>query len=342
MNSFFPAEWYPQSAVQLTWPHKNTDWVDILPEVTLCYVEIAKAVLQNELLVIVCVDKTNIALNFTLEELNKIRFLECETNDTWARDHGALTIFENGIPTVLDFKFNGWGLKFAAHFDNLITSNLFKAKKFNDIVKYKNNLNFVFEGGAIESDGNGTLLTTSECSLSPNRNGAFCKQEIDDFLCQTFYAKRVLWLNHGYLVGDDTDSHIDTLARFTDENTIVYVKCEDKNDEHFIELQKMEKELQSFKKLDGTPYSLVALPMAKTVFDIESGLRLPATYANFLIINNIVLLPFYNSELDKHAQRILQSCFADRKVIGIDCSSLIKQNGSLHCITMQYPKGLVV
>ena len=339
MNSFFPAEWYPQSAIQLTWPHENTDWAEILDEVSICYIQIAKAILQEELLLIVCVDKNKISSYFTAEELINIRFLECDTNDTWARDHGGIIVFENGLPQLLDFKFNGWGLKFAANFDNLITSKLQQAGIFNPEVKYQNQLSFALEGGALESDGKGTLLTTSECLLSPNRNGSFSKLEIENFLKTTLFVQRVLWLNHGYLAGDDTDSHIDTLARFTDENTIVYVKCEDDKDEHFSELQKMERELQSFKKLDGSPYTLVALPMAKPVFDDEQ--RLPATYANFLILNGVVLLPFYNTELDAKALAILQTCFPDRKVIGIDCTSLIKQNGSLHCITMQYPKNVI-
>jgi agmatine deiminase len=194
----------------------------------------------------------------------------------------------------------------------------------------------VLEGGGIESDGKGTLLTTAECLLSLNRNPHLSKKQIESKLKTLFGVKRFLWLNHGYLAGDDTDSHIDTLARLCDENTIAYVQCTNKKDEHYKALQKMEKELQKFKKMDGSPYTLVALPMADACFDNE-GHRLPATYANFLIINGAVLVPIYKVAQDKAALAILKGVFPKHEVIGIDCSALILQHGSLHCVTMQYP-----
>jgi Peptidylarginine deiminase and related enzymes len=205
---------------------------------------------------------------------------------------------------------------------------------------YVNKLNFVVEGGALESDGKGTLLTTSECMLSKNRNGEFSKERIEQYLMDVFNLKRVLWVDYGYLSGDDTDSHIDTLARFCSEDTIAYVKCDDPLDEHYEALQKMEVQIQGFETLEGKPYNLVALPMADAVyFDDE---RLPATYANFLIMNEVVLYPTYNQpEKDKQARMALSSAFPGKEVIGVDCSSLIKQHGSLHCVTMQFPAGVL-
>ena len=198
---------------------------------------------------------------------------------------------------------------------------------------------FILEGGAIESDGKGTLLTTSECMLNFNRN-FLSQNETEIHLKYYFGIKRFLWLFNGYLAGDDTDSHIDTLVRFCNENTIAYVKCDDEKDEHFQSLKKMEIELQAFKQVNGKPYNLIALPFPKAIFD-EDGQRLPATYANFLIINGAVLVPIYNVPQDESALKILKQVFPERAIIGIDCNALILQHGSLHCVTMQYPIGII-
>ena len=206
--------------------------------------------------------------------------------------------------------------------------------------RYMNRLGFVLEGGSIESDGLGTLLTTSECLLSPNRNGQLNKVEIEEYLRSTFHLERVLWLDYGYLAGDDTDSHIDTLARFCSPDTIAYVQCRDVNDEHYEELHRMEEQLKTFQTLAGEPYKLLALPMADKI-EVE-GERLPATYANFLIMNNAVLYPTYNQpENDMRAQEVLQKAFPEHEIVGVDCRALIKQHGSLHCVTMQYPMGVI-
>ena len=236
---------------------------------------------------------------------------------------------------VNDFKFNGWGLKFAADKDNLITSRLFDSGMFKG--EYSNNLNFVLEGGSIESDGKGTLLTTRECLLSKNRNGQSSKEEIQAYLEKVFGISRVLWLDHGYLSGDDTDSHIDTLARLAPNDTILYVSTDDERDEHFTELKAMECQRQSFTTADGAKYKLLPLPLPTPIF--ADGERLPATYANFLIGNGFVLVPIYGQESnDSEAMSIISSAFPDRKVLGVDCRALIKQHGSLHCVTMQFPK----
>ena len=266
------------------------------------------------------------------------RFIECLTT---IHGHGSRRYhgIQDGVPVIYDFKFNGWGLKFAANYDNLITSTLYNENVFNAL--YENKLNFVLEGGALESDGAGTLLTTSECLLSPNRNGEWTRPVIEEYLKRTFGLQRILWLDHGYLAGDDTDSHIDTLARFADEDTIVYVQCSNSEDEHYEALRKMEAQLQTFTTIGGKPYNLLPLPMPEAVYD-ENGERLPATYANFLILNDAILYPTYRQPLnDKKAFEILRQAFPNREVVGIDCSPLIQQHGSLHCVTMQYPRNVL-
>ena len=186
----------------------------------------------------------------------------------------------------------------------------------------------------------GTLLTTTECLLSPHRNGKLNQVEIEEDLKSTFHLQKVLWLDHGYLAGDDTDSHIDTLARFCSTDTIAYVKCDNTEDEHYEALHAMEEQLKTFRTLAGEPYRLLALPMADKVE--EDGERLPATYANFLIMNDAILYPTYQQpDNDRKAGEVLQQAFPKHQVIGIDCRALIKQHGSLHCVTMQYPSGVI-
>jgi agmatine deiminase len=332
-----PAEWEPQSVVQLTFPHSGTDWAPVLPQVLPCFVEIAMMVSRFESVLIICTDVDDVKKLFPGMIPKNIHFVEANSNDTWSRDHGGITIEEDGKAVILDFVFNGWGLKFPADQDNLLTMRLYNKGVFNADIKPGG---LVLEGGGIESDGEGTLLTTSECLLSPNRNPHLSKQEIEEYLKFCFGLKRILWLDHGYLAGDDTDSHIDTLARFCTPDTIAYVACPDPDDEHYEALNKMEQELQQFRTLEGNPYNLVALPWPDPCFD-ENGERLPATYANFLIINGAVLVPTYQVPQDNKALEILSGIFPERKVIGIDCRALILQHGSLHCVTMQYPKGVV-
>lgn len=338
-QTILPAEWYPQSAVQLTWPHEDTDWAPILDEVIPCFVAIAREIMKRERLLIVCPDAEAVRRDLGEVDESRVIFREMETNDTWARDHGGISVFDGFGPTVYDFAFNGWGLKYVADKDNLITRNLYQSGLFADEIRIANMQPFVLEGGSIESDGEGTLMTTAECLLSVNRNEYLHREEIEAYLKEVFGLKRVLWIENGYLAGDDTDSHVDTLARFCSPDTIAYVQCTDESDEHYDELRAMEAELQAFTRLDGSPYRLVALPMADAVE--WEGERLPATYANFLILNGAVLLPFYGTEKDEVARRALQEVFPDREVVGVDCSPLIKWHGSLHCVTMQYPEGFI-
>lgn len=332
-----PAEWYPQSGVQLTWPHENTDWAPILDEVIPCFVAIAKEVIKREKLLIVCQDEASVRANLGDVDYSRIIFREMETNDTWARDHGGISVFDDGTPMLYDFVFNGWGMKFAANLDNLITRNLCRMDTFSEDVVPVNMQPFVLEGGSIESDGQGTLMTTVECLASVNRNEYLRQEELERYLKDVFGFERILWISSGYLAGDDTDSHVDTLARFCSADTIAYVKCDDEEDEHYAELKQMEDEIKEFTTADGKPYNLIALPMADKVE--WEGERLPATYANFLIMNDAVLVPTYSSPKDELALKVLEEAFPGREVVGINCLPLIKQHGSLHCVTMQYPEG---
>ena len=336
---FFPAEWYRQSAVQITWPHEQTDWAPILDEATECFVAIAREIVKREKLLIVCDDETKVRRQLGEIDFTSIVFREMKTNDTWARDHGGMTVFVDGKPTVYDFVFNGWGMKYAANYDNLIIRKLAETDTFDKAVEVVNMQPFVLEGGSLETDGKGTLLTTVECLASVNRNEYLHQEHLEYHLKEMFGADRILWLENGYLAGDDTDSHIDTLARFCDESTIVYVQCTDKTDEHFIALRAMEEELKNFRSAANQPYRLIPLPMADKV--MQQGQRLPATYANFLIINGALLIPFYQSDKDEMAKKALQEAFPDREIIGVNCQALIKQHGSLHCATMHYPEGVI-
>ncbi|WP_455665676.1 agmatine deiminase family protein [Phocaeicola sp.] len=339
--SYLPAEWHKQSLIQLTWPHKGTDWAYMLDEVETCFLNIAYEILKRQNLMVVAPEPFSIGDRIEAHggNVKNLTVSTAKTNDTWARDHAFITMLkEDGTPLLLDFCFNGWGMKFAANYDNQINSTLYyKCKALTG--EYVFHRDFVLEGGSIESDGKGTLLTTEECLLAKNRNEK-SQEEIENYLKETFHLQQVLWLKHGYLAGDDTDSHVDTLARLCPDDTIAYVQCTDVTDEHYAELAAMEEELKAFRTLEGKPYRLLALPMADAVYD-EDGERLPATYANFLIMNEAVLYPTYRQpENDARAKEVLAEAFPGREIVGIDCTELIKQHGSLHCVTMQYPEGV--
>ncbi|GAB4329072.1 MAG: agmatine deiminase family protein [Flammeovirgaceae bacterium] len=338
MQRRLPAEWEEQSGVQLTFPHKDTDWADDLDEAIDCFRQIAEQISFREKVLVVAQDTETAKYALKNCQPSNLILVSLPTNDTWARDHAAITIEENDNPKLLDFVFNGWGMKFAADQDNQITRRLHQNKVFGNLPL--EHTGFVLEGGSIESDGKGTILTTSECLMSFNRNYPLTSTEIEEKIKSYFGAKRVLWLHFGSLLGDDTDAHIDTLARFCDERTIAYVKCYDKNDEHYEGLEKMEEELKKFRTIDDEPYRLVPLPLPSPMYD-EKGYRLPSTYANFLIINEAVLVPIYHTKEDELALKKLKECFPDREIVAIDCRVLVKQHGSLHCVTMQFPRGVL-
>ncbi len=332
-------EWAPLQFVQLTWPHENTDWRDILPEVETCYLNIAEEIARRTQLLIVTphveATRKSIAEHLSAKELNHVKFFFCETNDTWARDHAFITMQDDKKQLhLMDYRFDGWGGKFEATLDNAINKKLHEAGIVEGI--YEDCLDFTLEGGSLESDGSGTLLTTSQCLLNPNRNPSYSKVDIEKRLCKELGAERVLWLDYGYLAGDDTDSHIDTLARLCPNNTILYVACDDPEDEHYEELSHMEEQLQSFRTASGDAYRLLPLPLPSPILCDDE--RLPATYANYLALPNAILVPTYNQpEKDCLALKIIGKAFPECEIVGIDCCALIKQHGSLHCATMQYP-----
>ena len=350
--TYLPAEWARQSGVQLTWPHKETDWAPILKEVTECYVHMALEISLRERLIIVTPEPESVerllSERLPKRALKNVSLCRIDTNDTWARDHGFIPLQTNMGCLLLDFQFNGWGQKFPAELDNQICRRMAEQGVLQG--QYEDHLDFVLEGGSIESDGQGTILTTSQCLLAPNRNQPLTKDEIEERLKRYLRAERILWLDHGYLAGDDTDSHIDTLARLCPGDTIAYVQCQDEDDEHYEELRRMEEQIQTFRTLDNRPYRLIPLPMAKAVYEeVENegdgkmrGQRLPATYANFLVINGAVLMPTYrDAERDELARRQLQLAFPRHEIVPIDCRILIEQHGSLHCCTMQFPQGAI-
>ena len=301
------AEWEPQSAVQLTWPHKDTDWAPILPEITAVYEEMKREIESRETVVVVD---------------------DIPHNDTWARDHGFITVEENGQLILLDFKFNGWGEKFAAELDNDINRQLYEQQLVKGI--YESHLDFVLEGGSIESDGKGTIFTTTCCLMAPHRNQPLTQQEIEQQLKEWLGAERIVWINHGSLIGDDTDGHIDTLVRIAPNDTLLYIGADDEHPDLLL----MEQELQQLRTIDGHPYRLLRLPMPRPIYD--DGERLPATYANYLVINGAVLVPTYNQpDLDQEAISTIGKAFPYREIIGIDCRAVIRQHGSLHFCTMQ-------
>ena len=400
-NFRLPAEWEAQWGVMLTWPHEDTDWKPYLTEITETFVAMSREIAAREHLLIV-VPKAEIVPE-EIRKMERVVIFECPTDDTWARDHGAIVLVENTHPQPLptggergdfpsekdkelygiicnekclwlDFRFNGWGEKFPAENDNRIVSRLFEemtrdeerearnekcsmlnvqCPMFNvqcsmSNVQLENHQDFVLEGGSIESDGRGTIFTTSQCLLAPNRNQPLTREEIEAELKRRLRAERVVWLDHGNLVGDDTDGHIDTIVRCAPDDTLLYVGCDDENDEQFADFQALEQQLKSLQTADGKPYRLLQLPMPDAIFEEtiseeggtrkEERERLPATYANFLILNGAVLAPIYGQpENDAEALRVIGEAFPDRDIIPIDARTIIRQHGSIHCLTMQIP-----
>lgn len=335
------AEWENQSAVMLTWPHDQTDWAWILDEVDAVYGDIARAIAQRERVLIVYLDAAHKKHIETIiadpDALQRCVFAQSASNDSWARDHGPISVMQNGKPLLLDFQFNGWGGKYASELDNAICTQMNVQGIFKCEV---NTLPLILEGGSIDCDGEGTLLTTEQCLLTPTRNPALTKTDIEKILVAEFGIKRFLWLSEGHLAGDDTDAHIDTLARFCDAQTIAYCTCDDASDEHYAGLKAMETQLRAFRTPNNKPYTLVPLPIPAARY-AEDGRRLPATYANFLIINSAVLVPVYDDRNDALALQNLRAAFPHHEIVAINCSPIVKQYGSLHCLTMQLAAGVI-
>ncbi|MCF6265025.1 MAG: agmatine deiminase family protein [Desulfuromusa sp.] len=334
-----PAEWEPQDAILLAWPHEQTDWQSILNQVTKVYIELIRQIVRFEKVVIIAPEPDIVRDTLKKESIisSNISLHKIDTNDTWIRDFGPITIYTNGHPQLLDFTFTGWGSKFPAEKDNQATRELHDTGILKKGQRYPTNL--VLEGGSIESDGSGTLLTTSTCLLNPNRNPHLDRKGLEAEFSKLLGSNYFLWLDYGWLAGDDTDSHIDTLARLCPNETILYIHCTDLEDEHYLELKKMETQLKQFRTKNGQPYRLLPLPMPLACYDDDE--RLPASYANFLIINSAILVPTYSDPTDTLALKTIGKAFPKREIIGIDCRPLIKQHGSLHCISMQLPQGVL-
>lgn len=343
MNTYrMPAEWEQQSMVQLTWPHVGTDWAPILSDITHTYVQMAREIAAREHLLIVVPANSNLPKE--IATLENTTIVNCPTNDTWARDHAFITLVptnednngDNLPPLLLDFRFNGWGEKFEHQLDNAINATLFKQPQLFRGCLYGDMNDFILEGGSIESDGNGTIFTTSQCLLAPHRNQPLSQADIEQQLKLRLYANRIVWLDHGNLIGDDTDGHIDTIVRTAPDDTLIYVSCNDSCDDHFHDFKALEQQLIGLRTTGNKPYRLLPLPIPDPIYDGDD--RLPATYANFLVINSAVLVPTYNQpHNDSVAMKTIQQAFPQREIIPIDSRSIIRQHGSIHCCTMQFP-----
>jgi agmatine/peptidylarginine deiminase len=325
------AEFEKQNFTQIIFPHAKSDWAEYLEEAQNTFINIINAIIKYQKCLVVCDNIESVKKRFSPNA--NLYFTEYETNDTWARDCSALCVQDGSDIKLLDFTFTGWGGKFEASKDNAMTQSL-KECYDKEVVK----ADLILEGGGVESNGVDTILTTSECMLNKNRNAALSKELMTQKLQKLFEMSKILYLNHGYLAGDDTDSHIDTLARFVDEKTIMYVKCEDKSDEHFKELKLMEDELKAY--AHEYNFKLIALPMSDACY--FEGERLPATYANFLFVNGAVLVPIYGVKQDAEALEIFKKTFPTKEIVGVDCFTLIKQHGSLHCVTMNFASGVTL
>ncbi len=339
-----PAEWEPQSGVMLTWPHAKTDWLDQLEQVERLYAEIATLIGGFEPVLSVCYDQAHLARVRALigsagGNLSAHRFAIAPCNDTWARDHGPIGVLDDeGQPLLLDFRFNGWGGKFAADLDDRINLTLLQSGAFQ--LTRLEWVELVLEGGAIETDGQGTFLIVTRTLVDPRRNPGWSRAAIEQVLRERLGARLVHWLEHGALSGDDTDGHVDTLVRFCAQDTLCFVRCLDPADPDFAALAAMQQELSRLRDPAGRPYRLVPLPSPAPLLD-RDGRRLPASYANFLVINGAVLAPAYADPADIEAAAILGSLFPGRQILMVDCRPLIRQGGSLHCISLQLMAGVL-
>ncbi len=335
-----PAEWEPQSAVLIAWPHADTDWGERLAEVEETYIALVAAITRFEP-VVVCVADDDIQayararLASARVEMGHVRFVQAEYDDTWLRDSGPITLRGDSGFRLLDFRFTGWGGKFDASRDDRLVEALEQAGTFSDAEREP--IDFALEGGAVDSDGAGTLLTTWRCLTE--RHPDLDREQLTDQLRRWLRQDRVLWLDRGYLEGDDTDAHVDTLARFATPDAIVFQGCDDPSDSHYAELQAMAAQLADLRTVSGEPYRLFELPWAMPI--VDGGRRLAASYANFLIINGAVLMPSYNDPADAAAAAVLENAFPRHEIVPVPCRPLIWQNGSLHCITMQLPLGVL-
>ncbi len=337
-----PAEWENGRAVLLSWPHAGTDWNYMLEQAQDCYYEMVKAIAPHARILIVAPDTAPVKARLSGIEGKGIFYFDVPTNDTWIRDFGPITVEDSsGKSVACDFGFNGWGGKFRSDLDNAVNRHLKDAGMIRCGCDDQNS--FILEGGSIESDGQGTILTTASCLLTPTRNASMTKEDIEAKLCDTLGARKILWLDKGEILGDDTDGHIDTIARLAPHDTILYcTKGNNESDPQDNALGGVGESLSRMQSAAGLPYNLIGIPMPSPIYDPEDGHRLPATYANFLIINDAVILPTYGQpDNDRVAELCLRVAFPEHIIEKVDCRALIRQHGSLHCATMQIPDSVL-
>lgn len=335
----FPAEWEPQAAVVIAWPHHSGDFVN-LQAVEGNYQAFAAAISRFEPLVIVCKDAQHQELiqnQLSGHVGDNVRYVQADYNDIWLRDTVFLTMqweHPKAKLQMVNFRFNGWGNKYPHAADDALNLALFAHPIFKGHPTAT--VDLVLEGGSVESDGLGAVMTTKNCLFNPNRNPDLSHDAIAGQVQNYLGAKRILWVEQDNLAGDDTDAHIDTLARFCDANTIAYTSCDDPGNDHYQSLKNMEAQLKAFRTEAGEAYKLVALPLPRPIAD-EDGKPLPANYSNFLIINGAVLVPVYDDPMDQVAMERIAGCFPDREIVAVPARALVHQYGSLHCASMQVP-----
>ncbi len=337
----FPAEWEPQVSTWFSWAHKRESWPGKFEPVPYIYTNIVKTIARFQHVNINVKDEemfADVTERLTLAGIPADRWTlhRIPTNDAWCRDHGpAFVINPNAADpakkkAVVDWGYNAWGGKYPPFdLDDVVPTKI--AEEYGLPVFHPG---IVMEGGAIDVNGKGCLLTTKACLLNENRNPQFDQEQIETYLKEYYGQEKILWLNDG-IVGDDTDGHIDDLSRFTDPSTILTCVEEDPSDENYPILQENLTLLKTLTDQENKPFRIVELPMPGVV-EYE-GQRLPASYANFLIGNGFVIVPVFHHPNDLKALNIIQSCFPDRAVIGIDCVDLVWGLGTLHCISQQEP-----
>jgi len=334
---FFPAEWAPHTATWLSWPHKEESWPGKIETIYKPYCEFIKILTEGELVRINVKDAQMEAfakseLTKVGADLTKVEFFNFPTNDAWCRDHGPAFLINvtTKQKAIVDWGYNAWGDKYPPYdLDDVIPTKI--GERFNLSVY---NPGIVMEGGSVDFNGAGTLLTSTACLLNKNRNPHLSQQQIEEYLKSYYGVQQILWLGDG-IVGDDTDGHIDDITRFVNANTVVTVVEGNKHDENYHILQENLQMLREFKLLNGEPLNIIELPMPSPV--IYDGQRLPASYANFYIGNAAVVVPTYRDKNDEIALEILRACFPDRKVVGIDSTDIIWGLGSFHCLSQQEP-----
>jgi agmatine deiminase len=335
MGYRLPAEWEPHAATWLTWPHKEESWPGMFEPIPEVYAQIIASLSPSEPVNLIVMDED---MEATAREklraagalLENINFHTIPTNDSWVRDYGPIFIARRSGLAIVDCEYNSWGGKYPPFdLDNRVPSII--AQRLG-LPRFK--LGMVLEGGSIDSNGRGTLLATESCLLNPNRNPGLSMEQIESRLRDFLGVRKVIWLGRG-IAGDDTDGHVDELARFVDDRTVVAAVEEDPSDENYEPLMENYIRLQASTDQDENPLRVIKLPMPRRIE--YRGQRLPASYANFYIANQIVLVPTFNDPNDAAALAILQGLFKDRRVIGIHCGDLIWGLGAIHCITQQQP-----